>query len=272
MKVIEKLENRLFTKKNGLYIFIILLYLLLMNEINLWLNNFIITKFNQLSNSIISLNLLFFILLILTIFNLIKKVNRNYYFSAYKLIIPTFIYLIFLLYRFDIPYFRFWDFKTIYSNILYFDIFTLYIISNIILCWYSIRKSKRIKNNKKENSFILLDDPIRIQKSDILNNSNLAVELFKIIQQIQPDNRAFIIGIESSWGNGKTSFINLLQSVIKENNLYIQINIKTWVSSNWENLQSSFFLQIQNELIKYSNNHFRLLYFLIISNTVPIPN
>lgn len=73
MKVIEKLDSILFNKKNGIIAFLFLLYFLTNKEINVWINNLFISKFNELPNNSLFLNSLFHILLVLIIFNTIKK-------------------------------------------------------------------------------------------------------------------------------------------------------------------------------------------------------
>lgn len=151
-------------------------------------------------------------------------------------------------------YFRFnreWIFFGPFQNIISFiDIW-------IISIWYvsivMISKIYSIKNNKTEivldetNTFIP-DTPIENSDEDTLNRTRIAVSLAKKIKNLQKIKGAHSIAITAPWGNGKTSFLNLIKNELKGNSIEI-IDIAPWHISPHMSITTHFF----NELTKRFN-------------------
>ena len=65
---------------------------------------------------------------------------------------------------------------------------------------------------------MILDKPIKTKEEDLLGHEPLAVRIAEAIGNLSPDalSESFVVGIEGSWGSGKTSLINLVLEKLKK--------------------------------------------------------
>lgn len=148
-------------------------------------------------------------------------------------------------------YVKFWNI----NHISYIDIIFVYSISIIIKKSSSI--IKKLLCNKKDDANIqgfLVDLPIKEEKSDsLIKRDNIAEELATKIKNTPIEERAFSIGIESPWGEGKTSFLYLLCNHFKPKDTII-IKFNPWKYEKERNLVDAFFLELRENLKKYDSS------------------
>ena len=104
------------------------------------------------------------------------------------------------------------------------------------------------------------DSPIKDPEKDCLNRMDFVYQLYQMITNYNYSD-SLTIGLESKWGDGKTSIINLLLNLLNENIIVIKFN--PWNLSDDLDLYDKFF----NELLfaLESNNHENKLNQLKIS-------
>ena len=93
---------------------------------------------------------------------------------------------------------------------------------------------------------MISDSPIETKKDDLLGRHRLAEKIANSIKKIN-GNESMAIGIESEWGSGKTSFVNLILESLKGSGLLI-IKLNPWNFSNQDELIKDFFNSIVHEI------------------------
>ncbi len=101
-----------------------------------------------------------------------------------------------------------------------------------------VRKPVRIESDK----------PIIHQKDDVLSRVEFIKDLANQISDIPISFDSFIFGLYGSWGEGKTSIINLLQNNLKENNIIV--NFDPWHFKDQEVIARSFYSELEAAINK----------------------
>lgn len=102
--------------------------------------------------------------------------------------------------------------------------------------------SKNVKSNAEENEGIVpiyLDEPIGCENNDLLHYTELARSLSCSIRQKSFPN-SYSIGINSPWGTGKSSFLNLLKLNLKKVSDVIVVDFNARSSANVNCIQMDF--------------------------------
>jgi len=207
----------------------------------LFVDTFLCQLKKLLINDIILLVLCFFIII-----RFILLVRNNYYLSSKSVLLSIVSLLVIGYYRvFNVI----WDFCPTYlfESIKYVDVVLLYMALNVAV---------KVRYRKKEFSCIPIDgfcfdDPIENLAGDTLNRKKFAENLSKKIVNTANAESSFAIGITSEWGNGKTSFLNLIKSYLpNENRVIIQFN--PWLNNDEKSVIISFFDELSNKLKKYN--------------------
>ena len=83
---------------------------------------------------------------------------------------------------------------------------------------------------------------MNFKNDDKLNREHFADFLIEIITNNKKykrecDSNSFVLAIDSSWGTGKTTFLNMLENKMSniENNNYTIIHYNAWKSDAWKN-------------------------------------
>lgn len=199
----------------------------------------------QLQKSILN-DIILLVLSLGIIIKCILLVRKNYYLSSKSVLFS----LIFLS---VIAYYRVsnvtWDFQPTYlfESIKYVDIIILYFLSNLVIS-FCYRKKDYLCTPCEGFYY---DDPIENLAGDTLNRKRFAEDLAKKIENTANNKSSFAIGITSEWGNGKTSFLNLIKSYLpNENRVVIQFN--PWLNNDEKSVIMSFFDELSNKLRKYN--------------------
>ena len=177
----------------------------------------------------------------------IKKIHYTPRIYSYILIIGLVCSILWLYFRFNGEWIFFGPFQNIISFIDIW-IIVLWCISIFIIAQiYSIRKDNTEIVQDEINTFIP-DTPIENSDDDALNRTRIAASLAKKIRNLQKIKGAHSIAITAPWGNGKTSFLNLMKNELKGHNIEI-IDIAPWHISPQMSITTHFF----NELTKRFN-------------------
>ena len=105
-----------------------------------------------------------------------------------------------------------------------------------------LQYSKNIESNAEENEGIVpiyLDEPIGYENNDLLHYADLARSLSCSIRQKSFPN-SYSIGINSPWGTGKSSFLNLLKLNLKKVSDVIVVDFNARSSANVNCIQMDF--------------------------------
>ncbi|BCS84528.1 hypothetical protein prwr041_04210 [Prevotella herbatica] len=143
-------------------------------------------------------------------------------------------------------YVKFWNLK----YLSYIDIVPLYSLLIIIktACY------KRVPRIIDESKGFETDLPIKEEESDsLIKRDKFAEELAIKIKNTPIEERAFSVGVESPWGEGKTSFLYLLCNHFDEKNTII-IKFNPWKYEKERNLVDAFFLELRENLKKYDSS------------------
>lgn len=150
---------------------------------------------------------------------------------------------------------------------------------------YLTRCFKSTSNENKNDlsaSYSDTDSPIRNKMQDLLDRTPFAERVVKHIDELDITDESTAVAIIAPWGNGKTSFINLVKEVIRDGKYkktYELIDFNPWRVASNQSLTEIFF----NTLIRHINpvdvklsgifrRYIKALKTIEIPNTYSIPN
>lgn len=197
------------------------------------------SKINDVENT----NLLDFLIvgfLIITILITIKLIpNKRTTFIL--LLIGGFCYY----QRFINNHYEFLSFKS-FSEIVYFDVvfvIVLFYLSNY-LKYCKIKKSKD-KNTLEE------DSPIKNTKDDKLDKL-FSKTVKKVINIVDKNSfkSSYTIGINSEWGNGKSTILRMVKNELKNDSDKILVDFNPWMGFDKKVLIKDFFNSLSESLIE----------------------
>lgn len=122
----------------------------------------------------------------------------------------------------------------------------------LLLIWFFSSFYIKMKIPTKEeskNKDSLSDEPITSPEQDKLRRRKFIDELYNEINII-PDitSGSFTLGLHGSWGEGKTSVINLLVNKFQNNQDFLVVNFDPWYFENEEAILKSFYTRIQKAI------------------------
>ncbi|MCK4376604.1 MAG: hypothetical protein KAV97_00075 [Actinomycetia bacterium] len=123
-----------------------------------------------------------------------------------------------------------------------------YINFTLVIIWFfssfhwKPKKAKKPISNKEKLS--LSDEAIKFPEQDLCDRGKFIEDLQKEIENI-PFSDSFVFGLYGSWGEGKTSAINLLKNNIEENEYFLIVNFDPWNFKDEEAILSAFYNQIE---------------------------
>lgn len=114
---------------------------------------------------------------------------------------------------------------------------------------------KQKKNTVNEYSYLIEDIPIEGENKN--DNEVVIDEIIKAINNLNPQN-SFVIGINSIWGVGKTSFLKRIEYKLQNENPNeikpIVFWFNAWQHQDEKSIISNFFNQLKKELSLYSGD------------------
>lgn len=143
-----------------------------------------------------------------------------------------------------------WSFVPLIGHITYFDLIPCYTLSVWIAYAGQFIKRKPFALPKIEG--FICDEPIETSQEDSLKRSEFAQILAQKLLNTQSKHQSFAMGILSSWGFGKTSFLNLIKEELKRYGT-ICIDFSPWIYGKDHNLIQEFFSEVGKHLQKYAD-------------------
>ena len=119
---------------------------------------------------------------------------------------------------------------------------------------------------------LISDNPIKDSSNDLLDRASSAEAFAKHIFSFDY-KKGLVVGLCGEWGNGKTSYINLMRPELEKNSFVLDFN--PWMFSDAHNLVALFFTEISAQLRDYEDDN-ELINSLssfgeLLSNLKPIP-
>lgn len=174
------------------------------------------------------------------------------YKNTHKLAKPPFVYFdgIFLFFSFTILLIVLFQRKSIpdlSSEFKSFLIINTILIVGWLLSSYFWKERENETKSRKIESFPLSDEPIQFPEQDLLGREKFIEDLYKEITYL-PFTDSFVFGLYGSWGEGKTSVINLLRDKFKDNKDFLIVNFDPWHYKDEEAILNAFYEQVEKAI------------------------
>lgn len=242
----------------GLFIFYTILGY--KNPIMRWYNKHVIDEFLCKIESNIALQLLGFLLIGISIYDLIQKYKNRYRFDSRLIFLVVLLSTIIFICRLSGLY----DYLSFLGFISYVDVILLigtsYVIVsrvNVVNVWLERKEEKRKEENNDISSQyldgILHDCPITKEDDDIFNLKDKIRKIVSIIKD-SDKNKTWSLAVTAQWGIGKTSFINCIVNQLEKEKYKIEVLVfNPRTSKSVATIQEDFFTQFTCILSKYDS-------------------
>ena len=212
-------------------------------------------KFNQslISDSLFALFTLFLFYIVF------QKLKIRFFLSANYVIYSFLIILLYsvIRYTYKNQLVGFYSFE----KAKYFDL--LFIIGTIPIIlklgfWITEKDRQNVKSDFHD------DNPITHPDDDILNRKQKALQVYRLIKGYKSKS-SLAIGIVGAWGDGKTSFMHIIENKFNDDDKYIVVHFNSWLNISVESIITDFFTTVEKkirihsfdvskEVKKYGNN------------------
>ena len=239
-----KIEN-----KHVAILIVISIYLIFYDLIFEWINKEIINNYLSKIRAVPRVHYTFFVLLIVITFYFVHLLKSGKHVSKwliYTLILASINYCY---YRFYSTSYTFLSTPPI-PNLKYTDLL-IYITAIFSLSWF-VSKYFKTKEPKYNNNPFIVDTPVSKSDNDLYNRKDFAQHLAEKIQSRLPKNTigSVAMGVTGKWGSGKTSFMNMIEEQLdNENRIIFKFN--PWLSQSPDNIIDDFFSVMSSELKAY---------------------
>ena len=224
---------------------LLLLYISFEREIIENFDRFIIPVFSIMRFNIIT-KILFCIIISIFLFSFFRfkwyKGNEKAYWFSFVIILMYGYYCWYEKLYAPIIFFCFVGYTDVLIGILIFTLFYKLISS--------IFKKKKNEEIDDKDTIFLSDTPIISDKKDILDYANDVKQLAEQLKIISSEY-SYSVGITSSWGSGKSSYLNMLKNYLSSNKDFIVIDFNPRHSYTPQDIQKDFFSVLQSKLKKY---------------------
>ena len=224
---------------------LLLLYICFEREIIENFDRFIIPVFSIMRFNIIT-KILFCIIISIFLFSFFRfkwyKGNEKAYWFSFVIILMYGYYCWYEKLYAPILFFCFVGYTDVLIGILIFTLFYKLISS--------IFKKKKNEEIDHKDTIFLSDTPIISDKKDILDYANDVKQLAEQLKIISSEY-SYSVGITSSWGSGKSSYLNMLKNYLSSNKDFIVIDFNPRHSYTPQDIQKDFFSVLQSKLKEY---------------------
>ena len=224
---------------------LLLLYISFEREIIENFDRFIIPVFSIMRFNIIT-KILFCIIISIFLFSFFRfkwyKGNEKAYWFSFVIILMYGYYCWYEKLYAPILFFCFVGYTDVLIGILIFTLFYKLISS--------IFKKKKNEEIDDKDTIFLSDTPIISDKKDILDYANDVKQLVEQLKIISSEY-SYSVGITSSWGSGKSSYLNMLKNYLSSNKDFIVIDFNPRHSYTPQDIQKDFFSVLQSKLKEY---------------------
>ncbi len=247
-----------FIKEKDLHLYIgaglLVLYTILgyKNPIMRWYNKHVIDEYLCKIESNIALQLLGFLLIGISIYDLIQKYKNRYRFDFRLIFLIILLSTIIFICRLSGLY----DYLSFLGFISYVDVMLLIGTSYVIVSRVNVCLERKEENNDISSQYldgILHDCPITKEDDDIYDFKD---EIRKIVSIIKDSdkNKTWSLAVTAQWGIGKTSFINCIVNQLEKEKDKIEVLVfNPRTSKSVATIQEDFFTQFTCILSKYDS-------------------
>jgi hypothetical protein len=109
--------------------------------------------------------------------------------------------------------------------------------------------SNRMYTGKQPAECVLTDNPITSPSEDLLDRKKLVEDVYKGIVNL-PSGGSFVFGLYGGWGEGKTSFLNLLKQKFKDSDNFLIFDFNPWYFKDKEITTRAFYDGLERTLNK----------------------
>lgn len=181
----------------------------------------------------------------------IYRIFKRYYISDKRFFLSLILFLLLGYYRLTSDVWAFESF-TFCDGLKYIDVILTFLIG-VFFVKISFYLFNEEEADDKENKGFCLDAPLSESGTDRLNREDLVKQVCERIQNTANRDVSFAIGVTSEWGNGKTSFLNLIERHLDKNKRVI-IHYNPWLNSDRKSATLSFFDEMSSALRAYDSS------------------
>ena len=183
------------------------------------------------------------------------QLGRKRYIVGGKVVLSAGLILTaYLYYRVGRPDFEFYRLFGQAWPIAFADLIPLACFLTILLrAWTHYTKPTSSLEEKYSKGF-LVDHPLTKEEEDICGWRDFAVTLTKHLLATNTERAAFTLGIVASWGEGKSSFMGIMQRyLLREQRNVIVMRFNPWLYDREAQLSKVFFKELRRTLSPYSS-------------------
>ena len=153
-----------------------------------------------------------------------------------------FISLLYFLYRQNLIEHPNWKYEMLFDDIKYADVIFIPLIISIVKYvkkWMKNIYNKFLSNNSA--SELISNNPIQSKNEDKLSYAKDAENLLNMLikNKKRTSEEALIIGLRGKWGQGKTSYFNLMREAALSRKDVILLRLNVWQFSSYQDLVKS---------------------------------
>jgi len=154
----------------------------------------------------------------------------------------------------DLSVFSFFKFS-FFGSVAYLDFLLVELLYAFLSIGYLNFRTVLLSEKRHECLSPAYEDdiPWSIGCEDKLNRLKAAESLSEDIIR-RPKGPSYAYGIVGNWGDGKTSFLNMVEKNLREDNRVIIIHFNPWKSYGSESIIKDFFLTLKTGLKLYSSD------------------
>jgi len=237
---VDKAINFLLDIRLTIIIAAILCFLLFKTPIEDALNRFLVIPILQHVEQIWYNDLLLFLLILLSVVRSIIQRRSEKAITKFSNEDAVFIFIgiVYLGYRVTNST---WDFTPTYllPQIKYTDFYVIILVLNFTIPRFIASSSKKVKPLKRNKDEFFQDIELSKNDPDLLGYEPYAKQIAEKIK-ITSVNKSFAIGINAKWGQGKSSFMNLIRKHIPSDEI-LEVDFKPWFSNTPDTIIKDFF-------------------------------
>ena len=181
----------------------------------------------------------------------IYRISKRYYISDKRIFISIILFFFLGYYRITSHVWAFESF-TFWDSLKYVDVLFMFLIGDFLVKISFYLPGKKTTDNTQNKGFCF-DSPLSESDKDLLNRENLVKEVCERLENTANKDASFAIGVTSEWGNGKTSFLNLIKRNLDKNRRVI-IDYNPWLNSDKKSATLSFFDEMSSALKAYDSS------------------
>ncbi|OCK50628.1 hypothetical protein BA768_19560 [Chryseobacterium sp. CBo1] len=205
---------------------------------------FIVDKFLVKADNSVLMDGIIILLVIFSVVWIISKIKKGFFVKSEKLIYPVIGIIAYTIIRVNycdslIPFKHF-------ETLKYFDIVYIICLIPISLILALPRPTNNYQNDKFYD-----DNPIINSDNDILGRKTKAIQIARLVKN-NKSKSSIAIGIVGKWGDGKSSFMNLIEENLKEDKRFIIVQFNSWLNISVKSIIQDFFNTVEKEIAPHS--------------------